>query len=48
MSGGATGVVRLTGAELRFSSRDLPLDMGGDLTVLLGVAKMVSPRPATS
>jgi hypothetical protein len=47
MSGGATGVVRLTGAELRFSSRDLPLDMGGDLTVLLGVAKMHGDVPGS-
>jgi hypothetical protein len=46
-AGGAPGVVRLTGAELRFSPRDLPLDMGGDLTVLLGVAKLHGEIPGS-
>ncbi len=46
-AGGATGVVRLTGAELRFLSRDLPLELGGDLTILLGVARLHGDVPGS-
>ncbi len=46
-AGGATGVVRLTGAELRLSPEDLPFDPGGDLTVLLGVAKLHGDVPGS-
>ncbi len=45
--GGAGGVVRLTGAELRVVSRDLPLELGGDLAVILGVARIHGDVPGS-
>ena len=46
-SGATNPVARLLGAELRVTSRDFPLDLGGDLTLLLGAARLHGDVPGT-
>ena len=46
-SGATNPVARLLGAELRVTSRDFPLDLGGDLTLLLGAARHHGDVPGT-
>jgi hypothetical protein len=45
VAGSADGVVRLTGAELRLVPGDLPVELGGDLTILLGVSRIHGDVP---
>jgi hypothetical protein len=46
-AGQSNPVARLVGAELRVTTRDLPLEMGGDLTILLGVARLHGDIPGS-